>query len=37
MKELIVHMGTYKTGSTTLQNFFESNRENLLKIGIFLS
>ena len=35
MKELIIHMGTYKTGSTTLQNFFKSNRESLLKNGIF--
>lgn len=34
-KELIYHIGTFKTGSTSLQTFLANNREELLKAGIF--
>ncbi len=35
MKELIYHIGTFKTGSTSLQTFLDHNRGELLKAGIF--
>ena len=34
-KEGVVHIGTPKTGTTTLQLFFHKNREILAKHGIF--
>jgi hypothetical protein len=33
-KTLYIHIGTHKTGSTAIQNFFSINRSNLMKIGI---
>lgn len=34
MKRIIIHIGTTKTGSSSLQSFFASNRDVLLKDGI---
>ena len=34
MSELILHIGTPKTGTTSLQNFFFDNREALVKRGV---
>ena len=31
--ELVIHIGTLKTGTTTLQNFLYENRDNLIKEG----
>ena len=33
MKRLILHIGTHKTGTTSLQAFFLANAETLLVIG----
>lgn len=35
MKTLYIHIGTPKTGSSTLQHFFENNEEALLRNGIY--
>ncbi len=35
MKTLYIHIGTPKTGSSTLQHFFENNRETLLQKGVY--
>ena len=34
---LILHIGTEKTGTTTIQNFLKENRERLLKQSIYIS
>ena len=34
MGELILHIGTRKTGTTALQKFFYDNREALLRNGV---
>ena len=34
-KQLILHIGTYKTGSTSIQKFLEINRDVLLADGIY--
>ena len=33
----VLHIGTHKTGTTTIQSFLGANREKLRKQGIFLS
>lgn len=35
MKKAYIHIGTEKTGTTSLQNFFSSNRKKLLASGIY--
>lgn len=35
MRKLILHIGTEKTGTTTLQEFLDVNRENLVKKGFY--
>lgn len=35
MKTLYIHIGTHKTGSSTLQLFFYQNRERLKQLGFF--
>ncbi|MBI1261047.1 MAG: hypothetical protein GC184_04930 [Rhizobiales bacterium] len=35
MKKLWLHIGTHKTGSTSLQNFFFRNRQKLAKAGVY--
>lgn len=35
MKTLYIHIGTQKTGTTSLQNFLEDNQEELLKHGVY--
>ncbi len=35
MRELIYHIGTLKTGTTSLQLFWEKNKNILLKHGIY--
>lgn len=33
-KKIVVHIGTHKTGTTTIQNVFENNREELKTLGV---
>lgn len=35
MKELYIHIGTPKTGTSTIQHFLENNRELLLRKGVY--
>ncbi|KHD08078.1 hypothetical protein PN36_16175 [Candidatus Thiomargarita nelsonii] len=35
MKTIYIHIGTHKTGSSTLQLFFDQNRERLKQLGFF--
>ncbi|WP_257287525.1 hypothetical protein [Endozoicomonas sp. SESOKO2] len=37
MKKLILHIGTWKTGTTTIQNYLFNNSEELAKQGIIYS
>lgn len=34
-KEILVHIGTHKTGTTSIQNFLATNRADLKKVGIY--
>ena len=35
--DLVLHIGTEKTGSTTIQNFLKANRNKLMQQGIYIS
>lgn len=35
MSKLILHVGTHKTGTTSIQSFFHANRERLKDFGIY--
>lgn len=36
MKQIIIHIGNYKTGSTSIQNAINANRERLINAGFYV-